>query len=436
MADIGNLTAALAAGLMLQGGAFLKLRPVRVMLRSAISFVLAASLYVNEFHNPTPAHAAIASVAAIGTNTSKAADTSLAITVGAAGVAAGNSVIVAFAMDSATGTVSVADTQGNAYNLDADVNFTANVRTLIFSAHNITALVNTNTITVTYPSVTAKAVSAASFSGLALISTKDTSATATGSSTAPSAGPTAATEIANELVIGAIGVEGDTGDTFTVGTGYSNTNFTRAGTTGAGFASNITINPEYKTVSATGTQTAGATSTNRDWATAVVTYRAKPAVWDSYESTCTTVTNTFSNPGDQVCTKSSGADAFTASIGSVYKLRLFDGGDAAVTCADQTLLPASTLAGSTLLYIINTAGCTGAAAGTWKAVVFQNVTLPATYPSTNALQVSNQVAAVDSFTVNTGAIPELPSPLAAFGAGITAAVLYLFMKRRLAHAEV
>lgn len=160
----------------------------------------------------------------IGTNQSKTAGTSISVTVPAAGVKAGNSIIVTFAMDSTSGSVSVSDTAGNTYNLDADTGvYVTYVRTLIFSAHNVTALVSGNTITVTHPSVNAKAVSANEFSGLAKTSALalDKTSTATGDSTTPSSGSTATTTQADELLIGAIGVEGPLGDTFTAGSGYT-----------------------------------------------------------------------------------------------------------------------------------------------------------------------------------------------------------------------
>ena len=441
MSSTRSLKAAQAAALTRRGRGFCKSMPVSSALRTAILAVL-VFLLIPASTTPRVAEAAIASVAAVGTATNKTASTTLAVTVGAAGVTAGNSLIVAVAMNPSTATVTVADTQGNTYNLDTDVangSGVSGVRTLVFSAHNITALVNTNTITVTFSAaVVTKAMSAASFSGLALISARDVTTSASGTSTAPSAGPTATTEIANELVVGAIGTEGPSGDTFTAGSGYSTTNFTRAGTTGGVADGNITIAPEYKIVSATGAQTADATITSRLWSAAVVTYRIKPAVWQAYSGNCTTVaTGNFGGAGDIVCNRSSGADAFTASLGSVYKVRLFDGSGVAVGCADQSGLSATDLTSTTLIkYILNTVLCTGAASGTWHAVVFQNVSLPATYPNTNALQRTNQVAAEDSFGVDSGAIPEFPSPLAALGAGITAAALYLLMKRRLTDAPV
>ena len=75
-----------------------------------------------------------------------------------------------------------------------------------------------------------------------------------------------------ELLIGAIGVEGPSGDTFTPGASYSTTG--RGGTTGGNAATNITINPEYRIVTATGAYSAIATlGTSRKWGAAIVTHQ-------------------------------------------------------------------------------------------------------------------------------------------------------------------
>ncbi|HLC29951.1 MAG TPA: hypothetical protein VJM51_04135, partial [Dehalococcoidia bacterium] len=59
MTGIGNLMAAVTVALTRRGRGFLKSMPARLVVRLAISFVLAASLYANEFNNPTPTEAAI-----------------------------------------------------------------------------------------------------------------------------------------------------------------------------------------------------------------------------------------------------------------------------------------------------------------------------------------------------------------------------------------
>lgn len=212
------------------------------------------------------------------TNSSKTTGTSIALTIPAGGIAAGNSIIVSFAMDPATGTVSCTDTASNTYANDRDVvngSGTSGVRAVILSAHNVTALLSGNTITCTHPSVGARALGAAEFSGLAVSGAKDQTTSAVGQSTTPSSGNTGTTTQAVELLIGAIGVEGPSGDSFFPGASY--TTIGRGGTTGGNAATNITINPEYRIVTATDAYAAtGTLGNSRKWAAAIVTYKAKP----------------------------------------------------------------------------------------------------------------------------------------------------------------
>src|SRR5437867_4112394 len=178
------------------------------------------------------ARAVIAFVKNIGRNSSTTTDTTIAVTVPAAGVATGDSVILTLAMADASGGVTATDSKGNTYSLAADITNASNVRTVILAAHNVTALVSGDTITVTHPSASVRALSANEFSGVSPTSALDQTHTATGSSTAPSSGATAGTSEAAELLLGAMGVAGPISDTFTAGTNY--TALTRAGT-GIGF---------------------------------------------------------------------------------------------------------------------------------------------------------------------------------------------------------
>jgi len=232
-----------------------------------------------------PAYSAITKVQDIGTASSKTSGTTLSVAVPAAGVAAGNSIIVTFAMDVASGNVSCSDTANNTYSVDVDVTNAGNVRTVILSAHNVFALSSGNTIWITHPSVTARAMSVAEFSGLAVELTKDQTKSATGTGTSPSSGATSTTIYPSELLIGAIGVEGPIEDSFTPGASWTALN--RAGTSGNPAASNITINSEYRIVPAHGTYQADGTITSRDWAAAIATYREGCDAGFSYRRTIT-----------------------------------------------------------------------------------------------------------------------------------------------------
>ena len=225
------------------------------------------------------AHAGIAFVQSLGTNASQSSGTSIAVTLTAA-VAAGDTVIVTFAMDPATGTVTCADTKGNTYTADADVtngSGTSGVRTIVFSAPVTTALVSGNTITVTHPTATARALSVNEFSGLATTAAfdKKASATNTVANMTPSSGSTATISQPVELLIGAIGVEGKSSDTFTAGSGYTALSSTGSGQSGSDGTIYITIDPEYRIVSTAQGYTANGTlGTSRLWAAAIATYKA------------------------------------------------------------------------------------------------------------------------------------------------------------------
>ena len=192
-------------------------------LAVALLFGLAAS----------EARAVIAFVKNIGTNSSATAGTTIAVAAPAAGVATGDSIILTLAMADASGGVSATDAKGNTYSVAADVTNASNVRTVILAAHNVTALVSGDTITVTHPSASLRALSANEFSGVSPTSALDQTHTATGSSTTPSSGATAATTEAAELLLGAMGVAGTTSDTFTAGASY--TALAQAGTPTIGF---------------------------------------------------------------------------------------------------------------------------------------------------------------------------------------------------------
>ena len=99
----------------------------------ALAFLLALS---------PSAGAAIALVKNLGTNGNTTSGKTLAINPSST-VAVGDTVIVTFAMDPDSGTVSCADSKGNTYSKDADKtngSGTSGVRTVIFSAPVTTAL--------------------------------------------------------------------------------------------------------------------------------------------------------------------------------------------------------------------------------------------------------------------------------------------------------
>src|SRR5438094_908245 len=207
-------------------------------------------------------------VDAIGNNS-----TSISVTVPAGGVAFGHTVLVSFAMDPAAGAVSCADTKGNSYSAVVDFangSGTSGVRTVVFAARIVTALAAGNTITVSYPSVAASAVSINEFSGLGFV---DRTASAGGNNGSPSSGSTAVTSRANELLLGSIGVETKKNDPFSPGAGYTGLPNTGTGKSGSP-SSNVSIDPEYRIVAATGSYLADGTTVFARWAATIATFGA------------------------------------------------------------------------------------------------------------------------------------------------------------------
>ena len=168
--------------------------------------------------------AGIGAPAGIGTAGSTTGSTSLPVPVTSA-VPANNTVIVAIVLyNNPAPTVTVTDSAGNTYTKDADITYSGATRTLVFSGLATTALTTSSTITVNFngTSVAYKNASAFYVSGLVAASPKDKTATATGTNKSPSVGPTSTTSQADELLIGAFGVDDGSGSaSFAAGANYT-----------------------------------------------------------------------------------------------------------------------------------------------------------------------------------------------------------------------
>jgi len=216
----------------------------------------------------------------IGTSSSTTASTTTSVTVPAAGVANGGSIILTVGLPSnalgTTGDVSATDTAGNVYDVDADVTNPANSRIVVLSSHKVTALAQGNTITVTHPSTNRRNLVAAEYSGLAESPNVDQSATNVGTennANPATTGTTATTTQADQLLVGAFGVSGPGNDNFTVGAGYALAGRLAASNT----APTVTNIQEYRVVNSIGEYSAGFTTTTatvRQYAGAIVTYKA------------------------------------------------------------------------------------------------------------------------------------------------------------------
>jgi hypothetical protein len=228
-----------------------------------------------------PAHGEIAFVQNLGTNTSKGSPgTSLSLVLGSA-VTDGNSLIITFAADtnatSNLGLVTATDdaVPPNVYNLDVDVENAGNVHTAILSALDVSGLVSGRTITVMFPNaVDARAMSVSEFSGLGAL---DRTNSITQSASPYHTGNSGPTTESHELVIGAVGLEGPVGDSFTPDPLSGWTALSRDGTTGNPPAGNITINPLYQIVWTAWSYPTGMAGTgpNRDSAGAIATYTSE-----------------------------------------------------------------------------------------------------------------------------------------------------------------
>ncbi len=224
-----------------------------------------------------PASGAITKVQDIGTASLTGSGTTISVTVPAGGVSLGNTVIVTFVMDEAIGGVTCADTGSNTYTNNVDQKNANNVRTVIFSANITTALVSGNTITVTHPSVDPRVMHAMEFSGLAT-SAFDRFSSWKASGTSMTSNSTSTTTEAKELLIGAIGVAGPIGDTFTP---TSETPVWNKTEVGAGTTTTVTLNSLYRIVTSTGAYPAsGTNSPSRAYAADIATYKGAPAYLD------------------------------------------------------------------------------------------------------------------------------------------------------------
>src|SRR5206468_2723398 len=104
----------------------------------------------------------------VGSASSGATGTAMAVTVPTGGIPAGHTLIVTATLDPQAGTVSCSDSKGNTYRTDVDVargSGTDGVRTVVCSAAIRTALVAGNTVVMSHPSVMARAMNVAEFSG-------------------------------------------------------------------------------------------------------------------------------------------------------------------------------------------------------------------------------------------------------------------------------
>lgn len=252
--------------------------------------------------------------AEIGTNNTKTTGTTIAITTTKA-VTAGQSIVVALAMDPAAGTVSATDSAGNTYVVaDQATNGsgTSGARIVMLAAHNAAAMAAGSTITVTHPSCAARAVAACTlaFDG---VGTKVTSANATGTGTAPAV--TVKSPVLQPMVIAAVAIEGPFSDTYTEDAGF--VAMTGTGNDAGGATTNITLRwCRRSPMDATEHIHNPTMGTSRLWATASVVFDATDAQIRTFVED--EGLRTSSTPGDPVVDSKL---SFNPSTGFATELR-------------------------------------------------------------------------------------------------------------------
>ncbi|HVX61446.1 MAG TPA: DUF4214 domain-containing protein [Pirellulales bacterium] len=207
-------------------------------------------------------------MSSLGTATGYVSSGDVAVAAATA-VPAGDTLIVEIAA-TPSAVATVTDDRGNVYTQDANAVNAGNVSTWIFSAPVVNALSAGDHVVVHFQAAApaAEAISVLQVNGLAVSDSLDKVHTGVGAGTSADSGVTGETHDANELLIGAIGVQGPGSDTFAPGSGYS-----LVGRAGADAGPSVTVNPEFRTVNAIGQYHAdGALGASRNWAAAIATY--------------------------------------------------------------------------------------------------------------------------------------------------------------------
>lgn len=193
---------------------------------------------------------------------------------------AGNSLLVAVAVESFSGTSPFISATWNGISMSRDfIRTTRDPYVAIFSLHNVAG--GTGNVIVTFSCSgnscpVAKAMVVIEVAGLDATTVLDQARGAEGSGTTPSSGFTSQTIQAEEFLFGIVATEGPVGD-ITGTWQYSFLGGERPGTTGGAAASNITLSEGFRIVNVQNTYAAAKTGIrSRPWTAAIATYRAAP----------------------------------------------------------------------------------------------------------------------------------------------------------------
>ena len=214
-------------------------------------------------------------VQTIGTATAQTSGTTLSITVPVGGVPIGHTLIVRTLSDFMNNGPTITDSRSNAYTRDRSAADAAStIRLSIYSCAITTALLAGDTITITFATTsTTRVAVAGEFSAVLNPVIVDAQNGKVGTSTLPSVSAT--TLHASDLLIGAVGVAGDSSDSYTNDTANIWTSLTQVGTTGGTASANRTINSAYRSIPSTGTYTFAPTlGTSSIWIAFLVAYEA------------------------------------------------------------------------------------------------------------------------------------------------------------------
>jgi hypothetical protein len=211
----------------------------------------------------------VAPVRGVATNTRSASgNNAITVTVGAGGIAAGDTVTVSVSTGTFAGAVGCSDSNGNSYTVDVDRRNSGNGRVFVCSTRLLSALSPGDVVTATYPGFNGiSLVSVNAISTLASSGVVDATASAAGNNANPNSGNTPTTTSADAVLFGV--VTHHSTPTFNPGTGYA---VVGAVSSGAG-SGRRTISPEFQLVSQTGSYAATGTLSSRQlWQAAIVAY--------------------------------------------------------------------------------------------------------------------------------------------------------------------
>jgi hypothetical protein len=196
-----------------------------------------------------------------------------------------------------------------------------------------------DTITITLPSVTAKAASAIEFTGVDTSNAVDKTLCASGTGNNWSSGATATTSQADEIIVGGVAKESDVSGNFTFSGMSPSTNHSDTqGTSGNPGTSNVFVTFEYaiQTVASAQTEAGSFDGSTADWTACVATLKASslggegsPGIVDNGSVTAMTLTAVdafYSSITDSASYPSNAAGIGMRSTAANADIKFYEGG--------------------------------------------------------------------------------------------------------------